>query len=213
MGGAAEPGRGQGPRGGPGRCAPAGPRAARHPASSAARASPPAPPARPAPSLTHGLGHLQLLVEPLAQDLRHGSTAASASRRGNQARGLASPVAKGNLLPRKRIQGKRGRGARARSPGNPALPPAGGMTALRGRPLQREGRRGLEGPGRRGAGGALRGTGGKSCGLSQGSWKGGQRRNTDGRGAISLLVCLPKKPVADLALRAAMWPSIYRLRC
>lgn len=28
-------------------------------------------------SLTHGLGHLQLLVEPLAQDLRHGSACAS----------------------------------------------------------------------------------------------------------------------------------------
>lgn len=51
-------------------------------------------------SLTHGLGHLQLLVEPLAQDLRHDSAWASYSKRKNQAHWLASsccqrqPVAK-----------------------------------------------------------------------------------------------------------------------
>lgn len=89
-------------------------------------------------SLTHGLGHLQLLVEPLAQDLRHCSARASDRK---QVLGTCwkPPAGRVLLLPkapllRKRIQAvtrwkateKRGTRAQRRRTENPGLPPAGG---------------------------------------------------------------------------------------
>lgn len=81
-------------------------------------------------SLTHGLGHLQFLVEPLAQDFRHGLACMSHRRQVPGTRGKPSPpacprppVAKGDPLLRKRLQaGARGKAGRR---GVPELSPAG----------------------------------------------------------------------------------------
>lgn len=57
-------------------------------------------------SLTHGLGHLQLLVEPLTQDLRHGSAWAWDSKQGNQANGVASSSCQGQPVAKEAYLGQ-----------------------------------------------------------------------------------------------------------
>lgn len=90
-------------------------------ARGAAASTPLARPRSPGVSLTHGLRHLQLLVEPLAQDLRHGWAWASDSAQGNQAHRFASSCCQGQPVAKEASPGGAQRKARRRGATEPRL--------------------------------------------------------------------------------------------